>query len=92
VIESAADGRMSVVGDLFGAGKMFLAQVVNPRAVMKNPSAYLTPYMEAEKAAMAAAWRSRLRRKQDRLATVKAESDDIGRTLSAFVLACNNYE
>ncbi len=59
VIEGPLMAGMSVVGDLFGAGKMFLPQVVKSARVMKKSVAYLTPFMEAEKAAMVARWRSR---------------------------------
>ena len=66
VIEGPLMDGMSVVGDLFGAGKMFLPQVVKSARVMKKAVAYLTPFMEAEKAAMAGARRSREGAGQDR--------------------------
>jgi 5-methyltetrahydrofolate--homocysteine methyltransferase len=81
-----------VVGDLFGAGKMFLPQVVKSARVMKKAVAYLTPFMEAEKAAMAA--RGEVVRAQGKivLATVKGDVHDIGKNIVGVVLACNNYE
>jgi 5-methyltetrahydrofolate--homocysteine methyltransferase len=83
---------MSVVGDLFGAGKMFLPQVVKSARVMKKSVAYLTPYMEAEKAAMAA--RGEVVKAQGKvvLATVKGDVHDIGKNIVGVVLACNNYD
>jgi len=80
VIEGPLMAGMSVVGDLFGAGKMFLPQVVKSARVMKKAVAHLTPYMEAEKAQMAAA------------ATVKGDVHDIGKNIVGVVLACNNYD
>ncbi len=92
VIEGPLMAGMSVVGDLFGAGKMFLPQVVKSARVMKKAVAYLTPYMEAEKAAMAA--RGEVTRAQGKivLATVKGDVHDIGKNIVGVVLACNNYE
>ena len=92
VIEGPLMAGMSVVGDLFGAGKMFLPQVVKSARVMKKSVAYLQPYMEAEKAAMAA--RGEVARTQGRivLATVKGDVHDIGKNIVGVVLACNNYE
>jgi 5-methyltetrahydrofolate--homocysteine methyltransferase len=83
---------MSVVGDLFGAGKMFLPQVVKSARVMKKSVAYLTPFMEAEKAAMVA--RGEVVKAQGKivLATVKGDVHDIGKNIVGVVLACNNYE
>src|SRR5258708_11678673 len=83
---------MSVVGDLFGAGKMFLPQVVKSARVMKKSVAYLTPFMEAERAAMAA--RGEVVKAQGKivLATVKGDVHDIGKNIVGVVLACNNYE
>ena len=83
---------MSVVGDLFGAGKMFLPQVVKSARVMKKSVAYLTPFMEAEKAAMVA--RGEVIKAQGKivLATVKGDVHDIGKNIVGVVLACNNYE
>jgi 5-methyltetrahydrofolate--homocysteine methyltransferase len=88
VIEGPLMDGMKVVGDLFGAGKMFLPQVVKSARVMKKAVAYLTPYMEAERLANPAA------RKQGVivLATVKGDVHDIGKNIVGVVLACNNYE
>ena len=83
---------MSVVGDLFGAGKMFLPQVVKSARVMKKAVAYLTPFMEAEKAAMAAAGEVVKAQGKIVLATVKGDVHDIGKNIVGVVLACNNYE
>ncbi len=92
VIEGPLMAGMSVVGDLFGAGKMFLPQVVKSARVMKKSVAYLQPFMEAEKAAMAA--RGEAVKKQGKivLATVKGDVHDIGKNIVGVVLACNNYE
>jgi 5-methyltetrahydrofolate--homocysteine methyltransferase len=92
VIEGPLMAGMSVVGDLFGAGKMFLPQVVKSARVMKKSVAYLTPYMEAEKAAMAA--RGEVVKAQGKvvLATVKGDVHDIGKNIVGVVLACNNYD
>ena len=86
VIEGPLMAGMSVVGDLFGAGKMFLPQVVKSARVMKKAVAYLMPYMEAEKAGGAKA--------QGRIvmATVKGDVHDIGKNIVGVVLQCNNYE
>ncbi len=88
VIEGPLMDGMKIVGDLFGAGKMFLPQVVKSARVMKKAVAYLTPYMEAERLANPAA------RKQGVivLATVKGDVHDIGKNIVGVVLACNNYE
>ena len=83
---------MGVVGDLFGAGKMFLPQVVKSARVMKKAVAYLTPFMEAEKAAMAAAGQAVKAQGKIVLATVKGDVHDIGKNIVGVVLACNNYE
>ena len=83
---------MSVVGDLFGAGKMFLPQVVKSARVMKKAVAHLTPFMEAEKAAMAAAGQVVKAQGKIVLATVKGDVHDIGKNIVGVVLACNNYE
>jgi 5-methyltetrahydrofolate--homocysteine methyltransferase len=92
VIEGPLMAGMSVVGDLFGAGKMFLPQVVKSARVMKKSVAYLTPFMEAEKAAMAA--RGEVVKAQGKIviATVKGDVHDIGKNIVGVVLACNNYE
>ena len=83
---------MSVVGDLFGAGKMFLPQVVKSARVMKKAVAHLTPFMEAEKATMAAAGHEVKAQGKIVLATVKGDVHDIGKNIVGVVLACNNYE
>ena len=83
---------MSVVGDLFGAGKMFLPQVVKSARVMKKAVAYLMPYMEAEKAARAAAGEAVRTQGKIVLATVKGDVHDIGKNIVGVVLACNNFE
>jgi len=92
VIEGPLMAGMSVVGDLFGAGKMFLPQVVKSARVMKKAVAYLTPFMEAEKAAMAAAGREVKPQGKIVLATVRGDVHDIGKNIVGVVLACNNYE
>jgi 5-methyltetrahydrofolate--homocysteine methyltransferase len=85
VIEGPLMAGMSVVGDLFGAGKMFLPQVVKSARVMKKAVAYLMPFMEAEKSADA--------KPQGRIvmATVKGDVHDIGKNIVGVVLQCNNY-
>ena len=92
VIEGPLMDGMSVVGDLFGAGKMFLPQVVKSARVMKKAVAYLTPFMEAEKAAMVAAGQEVKAQGKILLATVKGDVHDIGKNIVGVVLACNNYE
>jgi 5-methyltetrahydrofolate--homocysteine methyltransferase len=92
VIEGPLMAGMSVVGDLFGAGKMFLPQVVKSARVMKKAVAYLTPFMEAEKAAMVAAGHEVKAQGKILLATVKGDVHDIGKNIVGVVLACNNYE
>ena len=76
---------MNVVGDLFGAGKMFLPQVVKSARVMKKAVAYLEPFFETSDAAP---------RKQGKIlmATVKGDVHDIGKNIVSVVLQCNNYE
>lgn len=88
VIEGPLMDGMKIVGDLFGAGKMFLPQVVKSARVMKRAVAYLTPYLEAEKAENPNA------RSQGKflIATVKGDVHDIGKNIVGVVLACNNYE
>ena len=88
VIEGPLMDGMNVVGDLFGAGKMFLPQVVKSARVMKQAVAHLVPYIEAEKA------RSGDLRAKGKivLATVKGDVHDIGKNIVAVVLQCNNYE
>ncbi|MCR9293799.1 MAG: methionine synthase [bacterium] len=90
VIEGPLMDGMSVVGDLFGAGKMFLPQVVKSARVMKKAVAYLTPFMEQEKAEAGLAANSG--RGKVLLATVKGDVHDIGKNIVGVVLACNNFE
>ena len=92
IIEGPLMDGMRVVGDLFGAGKMFLPQVVKSARVMKKAVAYLQPFMEAEKAALVAS--GGIARAQGRIvmATVKGDVHDIGKNIVGVVLACNNYE
>jgi len=92
VIEGPLMDGMSVVGDLFGAGKMFLPQVVKSARVMKKAVAYLFPFMEAEKAEMAATGQVVKTQGKIVLATVKGDVHDIGKNIVGVVLACNNYE
>ena len=88
VIEGPLMDGMKIVGDLFGAGKMFLPQVVKSARVMKRAVAYLTPYMEEEKKNNPGT------RAQGKflIATVKGDVHDIGKNIVGVVLACNNYE
>ncbi len=86
VIEGPLMAGMSVVGDLFGAGKMFLPQVVKSARVMKKAVAYLMPFMEAEKSAGAKPQGLIV------MATVKGDVHDIGKNIVGVVLQCNNYE
>jgi len=88
VIEGPLMSGMNVVGDLFGAGKMFLPQVVKSARVMKKAVAHLIPFIEAEKAANAD---TRSKGKLV-LATVKGDVHDIGKNIVGVVLQCNNYE
>jgi 5-methyltetrahydrofolate--homocysteine methyltransferase len=92
VIEGPLMAGMNVVGDLFGAGKMFLPQVVKSARVMKKAVAYLTPFMEAEKAALAAAGKAVQAQGKVLMATVKGDVHDIGKNIVGVVLGCNNYE
>ena len=89
VIEGPLMAGMSVVGDLFGAGKMFLPQVVKSARVMKKAVAYLTPFMEAEKKAAGGIHKNA---GKVLMATVKGDVHDIGKNIVGVVLACNNYE
>jgi 5-methyltetrahydrofolate--homocysteine methyltransferase len=89
VIEGPLMAGMQVVGDLFGAGKMFLPQVVKSARAMKRAVAYLEPYMEAEQAASGAPPRARGKAV---LATVKGDVHDIGKNIVGVVLGCNDYE
>jgi 5-methyltetrahydrofolate--homocysteine methyltransferase len=88
VIEGPLMNGMKVVGDLFGAGKMFLPQVVKSARVMKRAVAWLTPFMEAEKALSA----NPTAQGRVLLATVKGDVHDIGKNIVGVVLSCNNYE
>ena len=92
VIEGPLMDGMGVVGDLFGSGKMFLPQVVKSARVMKKAVAHLTPFMEAEKAALEAAGQVVKAQGKIVLATVKGDVHDIGKNIVGVVLACNNYE
>ncbi|NNJ26923.1 methionine synthase [Alienimonas chondri] len=102
VIQGPLMDGMAVVGELFGAGKMFLPQVVKSARVMKRAVAYLTPYMEAEKeeAARLAAERGEVASLEEAkstrgtvlIATVKGDVHDIGKNIVAVVLRCNNFE
>jgi 5-methyltetrahydrofolate--homocysteine methyltransferase len=94
VIEGPLMDGMKTVGDLFGAGKMFLPQVVKSARVMKRSVAYLEPFMQAEKEKARRAGRSEARGGQGRivLATVKGDVHDIGKNIVGVVLGCNNYE
>ena len=89
VIEGPLMSGMQVVGDLFGAGKMFLPQVVKSARAMKRAVAYLEPYMEAEQAASGGAPRARGKAV---LATVKGDVHDIGKNIVGVVLGCNDYD
>jgi len=91
VIEGPLMAGMNVVGDLFGAGKMFLPQVVKSARVMKQAVAVLLPYMEAEKAANGGG-AERESAGRIVMATVKGDVHDIGKNIVGVVLACNNYE
>ena len=89
VIEGPLMDGMNVVGDLFGAGKMFLPQVVKSARVMKQAVAHLIPYIEAEKAKSGQAPSSK---GKVVIATVKGDVHDIGKNIVTVVLQCNNYE
>src|SRR3954467_331778 len=91
VIEGPLMSGMSVVGDLFGSGKMFLPQVVKSARVMKQAVAHLLPYMEAEKDANGDAQGVKSAGKI-LMATVKGDVHDIGKNIVGVVLSCNNYE
>jgi len=88
VIEGPLMDGMNIVGDLFGAGKMFLPQVVKSARVMKQAVAHLVPFIEAEKAALGDA----KPKGKIVVATVKGDVHDIGKNIVAVVLQCNNYE
>ncbi len=88
--KGALDGGMSIVGDLFGAGKMFLPQVVKSARVMKKAVGYLQPFMEKEKSEAGLAEQSF--RGKVLMATVKGDVHDIGKNIVGVVLGCNNYQ
>lgn len=90
VIEGPLMDGMSIVGDLFGEGKMFLPQVVKSARVMKKAVAYLEPFMEEEK--RAAGLENAAARGKFLIATVKGDVHDIGKNIVGVVLQCNNYE
>ncbi len=90
VIEGPLMAGMNVVGDLFGAGKMFLPQVVKSARVMKQAVAYLQPYLEAEK--KASGLEAKPAAGKVVMATVKGDVHDIGKNIVGVVLQCNNYE
>jgi 5-methyltetrahydrofolate--homocysteine methyltransferase len=92
VIEGPLMAGMNVVGDLFGAGKMFLPQVVKSARVMKQSVAYLMPYMEAEKALHVAGGGAYQAAGKVLMAKVKGDVHDIGKNIVGVVLQCNNYE
>lgn len=88
VIEGPLMDGMNIVGDLFGDGKMFLPQVVKSARVMKQAVAYLTPFLEEEKAKN----KDESQRAKVLLATVKGDVHDIGKNIVGVVLACNNFD
>ena len=93
VIEGPLMDGMNVVGDLFGAGKMFLPQVVKSARVMKRAVAHLIPYIEAEKQALGGEGDGQAKSNgRVLLATVKGDVHDIGKNIVGVVLQCNNYE
>jgi 5-methyltetrahydrofolate--homocysteine methyltransferase len=92
VIEGPLMDGMNIVGDLFGAGKMFLPQVVKSARVMKRAVAHLVPYIEAEKEALATPEGTPRTNGRVLLATVKGDVHDIGKNIVGVVLQCNNYE
>ena len=89
VIEGPLMSGMNVVGDLFGAGKMFLPQVVKSARVMKKSVAYLTPFLEEEKRLSGTSHQAAAK---ILMATVKGDVHDIGKNIVGVVLACNNYD
>ncbi|MEN9543836.1 MAG: hypothetical protein RLZZ598_669 [Pseudomonadota bacterium] len=92
VIEGPLMAGMNIVGDLFGAGKMFLPQVVKSARVMKQAVAHLLPAIEAEKAAMIEAGGEARAKGKIVIATVKGDVHDIGKNIVTVVLQCNNFE
>lgn len=87
VIEGPLMSGMNIVGDLFGAGKMFLPQVVKSARVMKKSVAYLDPFLESEKEDCASTSQGKIL-----MATVKGDVHDIGKNIVGVVLSCNNYK
>ena len=83
---------MKIVGDLFGAGKMFLPQVVKSARAMKKAVAYLEPFMEAGEGARLGGRQRREPQGKIVMATVKGDVHDIGKNIVGVVLGCNNYE
>ncbi len=92
VIEGPLMDGMNVVGDLFGAGRMFLPQVVKSARVMKQAVAHLVPYIEEERAQMAAAGEDVSSKGRIVIATVKGDVHDIGKNIVTVVLQCNNFD
>ena len=92
VIEGPLMAGMNVVGDLFGAGKMFLPQVVKSARVMKQAVAHLVPYIEEEKRQQEAAGMDVTSKSKIVMATVKGDVHDIGKNIVTVVLQCNNFE
>ncbi|MGE0313711.1 MAG: methionine synthase [Lautropia sp.] len=92
VIEGPLMDGMNVVGDLFGAGRMFLPQVVKSARVMKQAVAHLIPYIEEEKRQIAAAGGDTRARGKILIATVKGDVHDIGKNIVTVVLQCNNFD
>ena len=92
VIEGPLMAGMNIVGDLFGAGKMFLPQVVKSARVMKQAVAHLVPYIEEEKRQLAAAGGDVKPKGKIVIATVKGDVHDIGKNIVTVVLQCNNFE
>lgn len=87
VIEGPLMDGMNVVGDLFGAGKMFLPQVVKSARVMKKAVAYLLPFIEQEKSGVDAAFKGKIL-----MATVKGDVHDIGKNIVGIIMQCNGYQ
>ena len=98
MIEGPLMNGMSVVGDLFGSGKMFLPQVIKSARVMKKAVAYLIPFMEQEKQELMALNSDSIEDTEPQyagkvvLATVKGDVHDIGKNIVGVVLGCNNYK